>query len=81
MPSSGARAAPADRVVVKASSSGGAAASASGGAGGKSVLGLREKMERLRAARPKVSHSLNLSIDSEVCQHVTLCPATNVVQP
>ena len=76
----GASAAAADSRGVKASSSGGAAASASAGAGERSVLGLREKMKRYKAAQPKVSHSFTLSIDLDVCQHENLCPATCVVQ-
>ena len=78
-PSLGASAAAAGRVGVKARASGGAAGSASAGAGEKSVLGLQERMKRLQAAQPKVSHSFTLSTDVDVRQHENLCPATCIV--
>ena len=75
----GASAAAADRVGVQARASGGAASSASAGAGEKSVLGLQDKMKRLRAAQPKVSDSFTLSTSVDVRQRETLCPATCIV--
>ena len=71
----GASAAAAGRVGVKARGSGGAAGSASAGVGNKSVLGLQERMKRLRAAQPKVNPNFTLRTGVGVRQHANVCPA------